>query len=114
MKRTFRSAMGGEGKFVEADETYVGGKAKNRAYAKTLPSHEAVMSLVERGGNVRSRHVPDVTATTLKPIIIEAIAKDSHFRTDQSPVYTEHRDRLCEPRHGQSFDQRVCPGRRAH
>ena len=29
--------MGGEGKFVEADETYVGGKAKNRAYAKTLP-----------------------------------------------------------------------------
>jgi hypothetical protein len=47
----------GEGKFVEADETYVNGKAKNRAYAKTLPSYEAVMSLVERGGNVRSRHV---------------------------------------------------------
>ena len=51
--------MGGEGKFVEADETYVGGKAKNRAYAKTLPSHEAVMSLVERGGKVRSHHVPE-------------------------------------------------------
>jgi len=81
--------MGGEGKFVEADETYVGGKAKNRAYAKTLPSHEAVMSLVERGGKVRSRHVPDVTAKTLKPILVEAIAKDTHFRTDQAPVYTE-------------------------
>jgi len=81
--------MGGEGKFVEADETYVGGKAKNRAYAKTLPSHEAVMSLVERGGKVRSRHVPDVTAKTLKPILVEAIAKESHFRTDQAPVYTE-------------------------
>ena len=74
---------------VEADETYVGGKAKNRAYAKTLPSHEAVMSLVERGGKVRSRHVADVTAKTLKPILVEAIAKDTHFRTDQSPVYTE-------------------------
>ena len=82
-------ALGGEGKFVEADETYVGGKAKNRAYAKTLPAHEAVMSLVERGGKVRSRHVADVTAKTLKPIIAEAIAKDSHFRTDQAPVYTE-------------------------
>jgi transposase-like protein len=81
--------MGGEGKFVEADETYVGGKAKNRAYAKTLPSHEAVMSLVERGGKVCSRHVSDVTAKTLKLILVEAIAKDSHFRTDQSPVYTE-------------------------
>jgi hypothetical protein len=42
--------MGREGKFVEADETYVGGKGKNRAYAKTLAPKEAVMSLVERGG----------------------------------------------------------------
>jgi hypothetical protein len=40
--------IGGEGKFVEADETYVGGKAKNCAYAKTLPPREAAMSLVER------------------------------------------------------------------
>ena len=30
--------IGGEGKFVEADETYVGGKAKNRAYAEKLPT----------------------------------------------------------------------------
>src|SRR3954470_22182298 len=81
--------MGGSGKTVEADETYVGGKAKNRAYAKTLPKHEAVMSLVERGGKVRSRHIADVTAKTLKPIIVDAITKDTHFRTDQSPVYTE-------------------------
>ena len=61
--------MGGSGKTVEADETYVGGKAKNRAYAKTLPRHEAVMSLVERDGKVRSRHVADVTVKTLKPIL---------------------------------------------
>src|SRR5215210_6638765 len=81
--------MGGSGKTVEADETYVGGKAKNRAYAKTLPKHEAVMSLVERGGKVRSRHVADVTAKSLKPILVEAIAKDTNLRTDQSPVYTE-------------------------
>jgi hypothetical protein len=81
--------LGGEGKTVEADETFVGGKAKNRAYAKTLPRHEAVVSLVERGGKVRSRHVADVTAATLKPILVDTIAKDTHFRTDQSPVYTE-------------------------
>ena len=89
MRPTDNGQLGGEGKFIEADETYVGGKAKNRAYAKTLPSHEAVMSLVERGGKVRSRHVADVSAKTLKPILVEAIAKDSHFRTDQAPVYTE-------------------------
>ena len=114
MRPTDDGQLGGEGKFIEADETYVGGKAKNRAYAKTLPSHEAVMSLVERGGKVRSRHVADVSAKTLKPILVEAIAKDTHFRTDQAPVYTEIGDSLCEPRYGQSFDQRVRSGRRAY
>jgi transposase-like protein len=78
--------LGGEGKFVEADETFTGGKAKNRAYTAPPPK-EAVMALVERGGKVRSFHVPEVTATTLKPIIVDAIAKDSHFRTDESGVY---------------------------
>jgi hypothetical protein len=78
--------LGGEGKFVEADETFTGGKAKNRAYASPPPK-EAVMALVERGGKVRSYHVPEVTAATLKPIIVDAIAKDTHFRTDESGVY---------------------------
>jgi len=73
-------------KFVEADETFTGGKAKNRAF-KPPPPKEAVMALVERGGKVHSFHVPDVTAATLKPIIVDAIAKDSHFRTDESGVY---------------------------
>ena len=79
--------LGGEGKFVEADETFTGGKAKNRAFKKPPPPKEAVMALVERGGKVHSFHVPDVTAATLKPIIVDAIAKDSHFRTDESGVY---------------------------
>jgi transposase-like protein len=79
-------SMGGNGKFVEADETYVGGKAKNRAY-KQPPPKEAVMALVERGGKVRSHHVKEVTAATLKPILADAIAKDTHFRTDESGVY---------------------------
>src|SRR3984893_1714087 len=78
--------LGGEGKFVEADETFTGGKAKNRAY-KAPPPKEAVMALVERGGKVWSFHVPEVTAATLKPIIVDAIAKDTHFRTDESRVY---------------------------
>lgn len=41
-------ALGGANKVVEADETYVGGKAKNRK-GKTPPK-EIVLSLVERGG----------------------------------------------------------------
>ena len=78
--------IGGDGKFVEADETFVGGKARNRAYREPPPK-EAVMALVERGGKVVSYHVPNVTAATLKPIIADALSTDSHFRTDESGVY---------------------------
>jgi transposase-like protein len=80
--------IGGEDKFVEADETFVGAKARNRAYREPPPK-EAVMALVERGGRVASYHVPNVTAATLKPLIADAISKDSHFRTDESGVYWE-------------------------
>src|SRR6267378_6813987 len=80
--------LGGEGKFVEADETYIGGRARNRAYREPLPK-EAVMALVERGGQVRSFHlrVANVTAETVKPIIAEVLSTDSHLRTDESGIY---------------------------
>ncbi|MGE3782646.1 MAG: IS1595 family transposase [Alphaproteobacteria bacterium] len=79
------SPLGGDGKFVEADETYVGGKARNRK-GKT-PKKEAVFSLVERGGGARSFHVANVTAKTLRPIIVSVTDRKSHFRTDHSAVY---------------------------
>jgi transposase-like protein len=81
--------LGGEGKVVEADETYVGGKAKNRAYTEKLPRHEPVVALVERKGRVASFHVPVVNATNMKPIIKEQISDKSHLRTDESAIYLE-------------------------
>ncbi len=56
-------SMGGEGKFVEVDETYVGGRARNRAYREPPPK-EAVMALVERQGMVRSFHLRAATVTS--------------------------------------------------
>ena len=56
--------LGGPDKTVEADETVVGGRSKNRAYRDPAPK-KAVFTLVERGGRARSRHVADVTAKTL-------------------------------------------------
>jgi transposase-like protein len=58
--------LGGEGKTVEADETYIGGKEKNKhAWKRTSAvggmGKEIAFSLVERGGRVRSHHIPDVT-----------------------------------------------------
>ena len=60
------SPLGGANKVVEVDESYVGGKARNRK--SHVPSKEAVVALIERSGRVRSHHVADVTAKTLRPI----------------------------------------------
>ena len=78
--------LGGANQVVEVDETYVGGKAKNRAY-KAPPPKEAVVALVEREGRVRGYHVKDVNATTLRPILVTQISRKSHLMTDESPVY---------------------------
>ena len=78
--------LGGPEKYVEADETFVGGKAKNRAYKKPAPK-QAVVALVERKGRVRSRVVADVTADDLRPILEAGIDKASDLRTDESGVY---------------------------
>jgi transposase-like protein len=80
--------IGGASKFVEVDETYIGGKARNRAYREPPPK-EAVMALVEREGTVRSFHLrtATVTAETVRPIIAEVLSTDSHLRTDESGIY---------------------------
>ncbi len=78
--------LGGEGMTVEADETWVGGKAANRAYGPIPPKH-AVAALVERGGRVRMFHVARVTSANLSPIIARHVHADSRFMTDESNVY---------------------------
>lgn len=80
--------LGGEGKTVEVDETYVGGKEKNKHASKRRhvgtggAGKEIVFGLVEREGRVRSHHIPSVTAKTLRPIMEEQIAKASKLYSD--------------------------------
>ena len=78
--------LGGPDSVVEADETYVGGKAKNRATRKPAPK-KAVVALVERDGRARSFHVANVTAATLRPLIVTNVDRASVLMTDESPVY---------------------------
>ncbi len=91
--------LGGSGKTVEFDETFVGGKERNKHASKRNKGHiggagkEAVFSLVERGGKVRSRRVPNVTRNTLRPILNEQIAENTRTMSD---------DGSSRPRHGEA------------
>jgi len=79
--------MGGEGKTVEADETYIGNKGKHKPGARGWSHKEKVFSLVERGGKVSSQHVQSCNAETLRPIMQEQIAAETRLVTDEARQY---------------------------
>ena len=79
--------LGGGSGVVEADETYVGGKARNRAHSRPADK-KAVVALVEREGHVRSFHVANVNAKTVRALIVTNVDRSAHLITDESPVYT--------------------------
>ena len=66
MSPNAKGPIGGAGKVVESDETFVGGKKKNIHRGKPEPKKHAVQALVERGGEVRATHVADVSRKTLR------------------------------------------------
>jgi len=88
MKDENPGPLGGIGKTVEADETFVGGKAKNRAYRDPAPK-KAVVSLVERDGRARSFHVANVNSKTIRPLLYSNIDRSSTISTDGAYVYYE-------------------------
>lgn len=94
------SPMGGEGKIVEADETYFGPVAKEnmrttRTSGKPFLKNgthgplnkRAIVSLVERSGNVRSFHVERADKITVTQIVRENIAHETRLHTDESRLY---------------------------
>jgi hypothetical protein len=82
----FHSPLGGEGMTVEADETYVGRKAKSKAFLKPAVK-QAVFTLVERDGAARSFHLPLVDASELHPVIEKHAHRASNLMTDESVLY---------------------------
>lgn len=108
MKEDVKSSgpIGGEGRTVEADETYIGRKddqspspqRKGRPYLKRKPGQmkRTVVALVERGGSVRSFHVDNATKDSVRHILFTNADRKSTLYTDDSRLYTET---------GKEFDQ---------
>jgi hypothetical protein len=81
----FTPPLGGAGKVVEADEVFFHRNA-NKKLAGPGPTFP-VVSLVERGGSVRSFHVANVTSANLYPILGRHVATASRFMTDDAQIY---------------------------
>ena len=71
---------------IEADETYIGGRRRGRGRAYK-GNKTPVVSLIERGGRVRSQVVDTVTGTEITKVLRRHVAKESRLHTDESPAY---------------------------
>lgn len=84
---TLMPPMGSAGSIVEADETYVGGIARNRKGGKVLPK-KVVIALVDRDGEARAFHFRNhVNVVTLGPILGTHISREANLMTDESSLY---------------------------
>lgn len=78
--------MGGKGKVVEADETYIGRKPGTEVRRGTEHKN-AVMALVERGGSARTFRIERANTATIKPIVEANVARESRLMTDEARHY---------------------------
>src|SRR5260221_3380033 len=86
---------------VECDETFVGGKNKNRHADKKIEGNQGraamdktpVVGLLERNGKVRTFVVPSTDAEILHPIMVEHVDKDAVLITDAYRSYIGLSDR---------------------
>ena len=81
--------LGGSGKIVEADETYVGGKPRKGTSGRATQADRKtpVAVLVERGGRARAIPVEQPLGGVLKRNIVANVARGTEIHSDQHKAY---------------------------
>jgi transposase-like protein len=81
------SPIGGNGKHVEVDETFIGHKDGAMSVQGGTSAKRVVLSLVERGGEVRSFHIDTATISNINPIVNRHLDRASTLNTDEAGRY---------------------------
>jgi transposase-like protein len=93
MREDVMPPMGGGGKVVEADETFLGPSrmvfvnGKGWQKARGPAGKRVVVTLVERGGIARSIHADKLDAVTIAQILADNVSRKSRLHTDESHLY---------------------------
>jgi hypothetical protein len=80
------SPMGGNGKAVEVDETYIG-RMEGYTGIGGPATKNTVLTLVERGGSARSFHIDNASIASIVPILRQNISRESALMTDAAQHY---------------------------
>ncbi len=74
---------------VEVDETYIGGTPRYPGISKRGrgTNKQCVMAMVQRGGNVVTKPIANVTSLTLKDAIRENVERSARIITDENNSY---------------------------
>jgi transposase-like protein len=81
------SPLGGSGKTVEVDETFIGRIKGVEAKPGWVKHKNTVLTLVERGGSARSFHIVEATKEHIVPIVNGNLDRESHLMTDEARRY---------------------------
>jgi transposase-like protein len=81
--------IGGAGKAVEVDETYIGRQEGHGIDKTGYHNKNMVVTLVERGGPARSFHTDGHSIADIVPIVRENIRRESRLMTDKALHYKQ-------------------------
>ena len=81
--------LGGEGKTIEADVTYVGRKPMTKARRGGGSNMNPVFSLIERDGAARSVHMPNVRVENLGAALENHASGKSDLMTDEAGAFVQ-------------------------
>ena len=77
MSETEAPILGGPGKVIEVDESFVGGKKRGKGLKAAHDAKVKVLGIAERGGRIHLQTIENTKAITLRPILESKVSPDT-------------------------------------